>query len=76
MKYLIIMIFLSGCLQQNTKKFNLTPTQSEIIISDWGRKLNIREFEYKGHTYITTMESDKLETQSTTHAGHCKCNLR
>lgn len=38
------------------------PFQSEI---------EIKEFEYKGHTYIYTYVHNGI---SSTHAGHCKCN--
>lgn len=38
------------------------PLQSEI---------EIKEFDYKGHTYIYTYVHNGV---SSTHAGHCKCN--
>lgn len=74
MMLLTSVIFLLSCNNnKNISHSNLTSISGDISINGWGRKLNIKEFDYKGHTYIMIIDGDNFESMSTCHAGHCWC---
>jgi hypothetical protein len=71
----IILLMFTGCGETTTKAESYSDTQGVVRISTgaFSRVEDIREFEYKGHTYLCTEVRDGV---SITHAGHCKCNTK
>ena len=67
--------FLSGC--NETKQKPISPTITiegdHILIQNgvFKRDFTMKEFDYKGHTYVYC---DVRNDITPTHAGHCKCN--
>jgi hypothetical protein len=76
---LLLVIFtilgLTSCGETTTKAEAYSDTQGVVRISTgaFSRVEDIREFDYKGHTYLCTEVRDGV---SITHAGHCKCNTK
>ena len=70
-----ILLGLSGCGETTTKAETYSKDKGVVTISTgaFSRMEDIREFEYKGHTYIYSEVRDGI---SMTHAGHCKCNTK
>ena len=70
-----ILLGIVGCGETTTKAESYSDTQGVVRISTgaFSRVEDIREFEYKGHTYLC---SEVRGGVAITHAGHCKCNTK
>ena len=66
---------LTSCGETTTKAESYSDTQGVVRISTgaFSRVEDIREFDYKGHTYLSSEVRDGI---AITHAGHCKCNTK
>ncbi len=72
LKITTLLLLLSSCESTITK--TKEGENNGTIIEGYGfleNQRSIKEFEYKGHTYIYTYVHNGV---SSTHAGHCKCN--
>lgn len=60
-----IALGLTGCGETTTKAEEYTPTQGTVTISTgtFSRMEDIREFDYKGHTYLYTEVRDGMGFQ-------------
>jgi hypothetical protein len=71
---LLVAVIFCGC-EDGSYKVEAKPTntggQVQTTNGIFVRKLNLDEFEYKGHTYISCDVRDGI---AMTHAGHCWCN--
>ena len=68
-------ILVTSCEVTTTKAESYSDTHGVVRISngEFSRVEDIREFEYKGHTYLC---SEVRGGVAITHAGHCKCNTK
>lgn len=68
-------ILVTSCEVTTTKAESHSDTHGVVGISNgaFSREEYIREFEYKGHTYLYTEVRGGV---AITHAGHCKCNTK
>lgn len=73
-KLVFVMFFMTllGC-KKSTVTSSPSETGGEVKFTSgmFTQIMELREFEHKGHTYISCKVRDGI---SLTHAGHCKCN--
>lgn len=69
---LLVSIIFCGCEYKKTET-KTTAYGGQVVKNDgiFTRKLNLDEFEYKGHIYVSCDVRDGI---AMTHAGHCWCN--
>jgi hypothetical protein len=71
---IVIMLTMVSC--ENKKPITKTTKIGGYIEEEDGifiHQTQLKEFDYKGHTYVSCHVRDG---KSITHAGHCKCNSK
>lgn len=70
--FIVIILTITAC--EEKKPTTKTTKHGGYIQEEIGvmvTQTELKEFEYKGHTYISC---DVRDGKSITHAGHCLCN--